>query len=79
MTFLSAAAIDAGIAEELKLGSMIGQVSGCRNISKSSMLLNDYQPDITVNAQTYQVHADGELLVCDPATELPMTQKYYLF
>jgi len=79
MTFLSAAAIDAGIAEQLQLQSLIGQVSQCRNISKSSMILNDYQPEITVDAQTYQVHADGELLVCEPATELPMTQKYYLF
>lgn len=79
MTFLSGAAIEAGIAERLQLRSMIGQVSQCRNISKSSMILNNYQPEITVDAQTYQVHADGELLVCEPASELPMAQKYYLF
>jgi urease subunit alpha len=79
MTFMSAAAIASGVVDELRLASMIGQVSQCRNISKSSMILNDYQPEITVDAQTYQVHADGELLVCEPAHELPMTQKYYLF
>ena len=79
MTFLSGAAIAAGIPEQLQLASLIGEVSQCRNISKASMILNDYQPEITVDAQTYQVHADGELLVCEPASELPMAQKYYLF
>jgi len=79
MTFLSAAAIEANIPEQLKLASMIGKVSNCRNITKASMILNSYQPTITVNAQTYQVHADGELLVCEPASELPLTQKYFLF
>ena len=79
MTFLPGAAIAAGIVEQLQLSSLIGEVSQCRNISKASMILNDYQPEITVDAQTYQVHADGELLVCEPASELPMTQKYYLF
>ena len=79
MTFLSAAAIEANIPDQLKLASMIGKVSNCRNITKASMILNSYQPTITVNAQTYQVHADGELLVCEPASELPITQKYFLF
>ena len=79
MTFMSAAAIESQVAEQLGLASMIGQVSNCREITKSSMILNDYQPEITVDAQTYQVHADGELLVCEPASELPMAQKYYLF
>ena len=79
MTFMSAAAIEAGIAGQLQLASMIGQVSQCRSITKDSMILNDYQPEISVDAQTYQVHADGELLVCEPASELPMAQKYFLF
>jgi len=79
MTFMSGAAIDLGVADALQLKSLIGQTKNCRNIGKSSMILNDYQPEITVDAQTYQVHADGELLVCEPASELPMTQKYYLF
>ncbi len=79
MTFMSAAAIKAGVAETLKLSSLIGEVKGCRDVKKSSMILNDYQPEISVDPQTYQVHADGELLVCEPATVLPMAQKYFLF
>ena len=79
MTFLSQAAIAAGVAERLRLGCMIGTVSQCRSVNKGSMILNDYQPDISVDAQTYQVRADGELLVCEPAAELPLAQKYFLF
>jgi urease subunit alpha len=79
MTFLSQAAMNSNIAEELGLRSLIGRVQNCRQISKSDMVLNDYQPDIEVDPQTYQVRADGELLVCEPATELPMAQRYFLF
>ncbi len=79
MTFLSATAVEAAVAERLQLTSLIGQVSNCRGVTKASMVLNDYQPDISVDAQTYQVHADGELLVCEPASELPLAQKYFLF
>lgn len=79
MTFLSEAAIQAGVHQQLNLQSLIGGVKGCRNINKSSMIHNDYMPEITVDSQTYQVHADGELLICEPASELPMAQKYFLF
>ncbi len=79
MTFLSQAGAEAGIAGQLGLKSLIGTVSNCRNITKADMVLNDYQPTIEVDAQTYQVKADGELLTCEPATELPMAQRYYLF
>ncbi|MDJ0777670.1 MAG: urease subunit alpha [Gammaproteobacteria bacterium] len=79
MTFLSAAAVEAGVAERLQLASLIGTVADCRGVTKASMVLNDYQPDISVDAQTYQVRADGELLVCEPAAELPLAQKYFLF
>ncbi len=79
MTFLSQAAIQAGVHQQLNLKSLIGGVKGCRNISKASMIHNDYMPEITVDSQTYQVHADGELLICEPASELPMAQKYFLF
>ena len=79
MTFLSQVADQADIAGKLGLGSLIGVVSGCRSVDKGAMILNDYQPDIRVDAQTYQVHADGELLVCEPAAELPLAQKYFLF
>jgi urease subunit alpha len=79
MTFVSQAAADAGIAAELELKSLIGVVKNCRNIKKSDMILNDYQPDIHVDSQTYEVFADGELLTCEPATELPLAQRYFLF
>ncbi|MGR5140286.1 urease subunit alpha [Photobacterium sp. DNB23_23_1] len=79
MLFISSAASDAGVAEQLQLGSQIGIVKNCRNISKSDMKLNDWQPRIEVDSQTYQVRADGELLVCEPAEVLPMAQRYFLF
>lgn len=79
MTFVSQAAKDDGIAEKLDLNSMIGVVKACRNIKKSDMILNDYQPKIEVDSQTYEVVADGQLLTCEPAAELPLAQRYYLF
>ncbi len=79
VTFMSGAGIEADIAGQLKLQSMISEVKNCRNINKASMIHNDYQPDISVDSQTYQVRADGELLVCEPASELPLAQKYFLF
>jgi urease subunit alpha len=79
MTFISKAAADDNIAEQLGLKSMIGVVENCRNVTKSDMVLNDYQPNIEVDSQTYQVFADGELLTCEPADELPLAQRYFLF
>ncbi|MEJ2308270.1 MAG: urease subunit alpha [Gammaproteobacteria bacterium] len=79
MTFMSQAAVEADIADRLGLRNMIGAVSNCRSISKSSMILNDYQPVIEVDPQNYQVKADGVLLMCEPAEMLPMAQRYFLF
>ncbi len=79
MTFMSQAAIAAGVHEQLGLRSMIGEVKQCRNVKKKDMILNNWQPFIEVDAQTYQVRADGELLTCEPAEVLPMAQRYYLF
>ncbi len=79
MTFLSRAAQDAGIAQELGLRSVIGVVKGCRSVRKADMVLNDYQPRIEVDPQTYEVRADGQLLTCEPASVLPMAQRYFLF
>ncbi len=79
MTFMSKAAVDAGIAEELKLESLIGTVSGCRTVNKKDLIHNDYLPKIEVDSQTYQVRADGELLTCEPAEVLPLAQRYFLF
>ena len=79
MTFLSQAGFAGGIHKQLGLQSLIGVVKDCRTISKASMILNDYQPVIEVDSQTYQVRADGELLICEPAKELPLAQRYFLF
>ncbi len=79
MTFLSAAAIEAGVPQVLGLKRLIGRVRGCRGLGKADMRLNDALPRVEVDPQTYQVRADGELLVCEPAIELPMAQRYFLF
>jgi len=79
MTFLSQAGYDAAVHEELNLQSMIGVVKQCRSVTKKDMLLNDYLPEISVDSQTYEVRADGELLTCEPAKVLPMAQRYFLF
>ncbi|MEN8642637.1 urease subunit alpha [Pseudomonas sichuanensis] len=79
MTFLSQAAMDRGLPEELKLQSLIGVARGCRQVRKADMVHNTLQPVIEVDSQTYQVRADGELLVCEPASELPLAQRYFLF
>lgn len=79
MIFLSQSGAANGIAEQLQLQSLIGTVRNCRNISKNDMVHNSYLPNIEVDSQTYEVRADGELLVCEPATELPLAQRYFLF
>ena len=79
MLFLSKAAIAAGVPEQLGLQSLIGEVRDCRTATKDKMIHNSYQPNISVDPQTYEVMADGELLTCEPATELPMAQRYFLF
>ena len=79
MTFLSQAAMDEGVPQALGLQSLVGVVRGCRDVCKADMVHNGVQPDVTVDAQTYEVRADGELLVCEPATVLPMAQRYFLF
>lgn len=79
MTFLSQSAVDHGVTDKLDLKSLIGTVSNCRNVTKADMIHNEYQPDIEVDPQTYVVKADGEILSCEPATELPLAQLYHLF
>ncbi|MFM1891799.1 MAG: urease subunit alpha [Pseudomonadota bacterium] len=79
MTFLSQTAHDASLHQQLGLQSRIGVVRNCRNIGKADMVLNDYLPKIEVDPQTYEVRADGELLTCEPAEELPLAQRYCLF
>jgi urease subunit alpha len=79
VTFVSKAAAQAGIGERYALRKATVPVSGCRGLSKKDMVRNDALPVIEVDPQTYQVRADGELLVCEPATVLPMAQRYFLF
>jgi len=79
LTFVSQAALDNDIGGQLRLQRNLVAVKGCRAVKKSSLILNDYQPNITVDAQTYEVRADGVLLTCEPAKVLPMAQRYFLF
>ncbi len=79
ITFMSKAAVDAGVAESLGLKKIIRPVSNTRNISKHDMVLNDYLPKIDIDPETYTVTADGEVLTCEPAEVLPMAQRYFLF
>ena len=79
LTFVSQAACDRNIATQLGLQKPTVAVSGTRQISKRDMKLNDYLPEMEVDPETYEVRADGELLICEPATVLPMAQRYFLF
>lgn len=79
MTFMSQAGINAGVPQQLGIKSLLGTVKNCRSVRKKDMVLNNWQPQIEVDSQTYQVRADGELLTCEPAAELPMAQRYFLF
>ena len=80
ITFVSEAALQDGVAQRLGLQRIVAAVKNTRGgISKRDMVLNDALPKIEVNAETYEVRADGELLVCEPAKVLPMAQRYVLF
>ena len=79
VTFVSAAAQADSLAEKLGLAKSTVAVSQTRTISKADMVHNAYCPQIEVNPETYEVHADGELLTCEPASELPMAQRYFLY
>ncbi len=79
VTFVSQAALDLGVPEKLNLQRRAVAVKNTRSIGKADMIHNGYTPNIEVDAQTYEVRADGKLLTCEPATVLPMAQKYFLF
>ena len=79
VTFISEAAQADGLGASLGLAKETLAVKNTRAISKSSMLLNDATPEIEVHPETYEVRANGELLTCEPASELPMAQRYFLF
>ncbi|AJE48108.1 urease subunit alpha [Celeribacter indicus] len=77
--FVSQAAEAEGVGRTLGLSKRTLPVENTRRIGKSSMVLNNATPEIEVNPETYEVRANGELLTCEPATELPMAQRYFLF
>jgi urease subunit alpha len=79
ITFVSAVAEASGIRNRLGLERQVRAVSRCRSIGKADMVLNDALPQIDVDPETYEVIVDGELAVCEPATVLPMAQRYFLY
>src|SRR5262249_48896554 len=78
LTFVSKAALEEQIPNKLGLRKTAVAVENCRNITKSSMIHNDATPQIEVDSETYEVRADGNLLTCEPATVLPLAQRYFL-
>jgi urease subunit alpha len=77
--FVSAAAKSDGIAARLQLGKQVSAVRNTRALRKTDLIHNGYLPKIEVDPQTYEVRADGQLLTCEPATSLPLAQRYFLF
>jgi urease subunit alpha len=79
VTFVSQAALQAGVDKRLGLAKRAVAVRHTRNVRKQDMVHNNYQPHMEVDSQTYEVRADGQLLVCEPAKVLPLAQRYFLF
>ena len=79
LTFVSQAALEAGVPESINLQHQVAAVSNTRQIGKADMKLNEATPRMEVDPETYEVRADGELLTCEPAEVLPMAQRYFLF
>jgi urease subunit alpha len=79
VTFVSQSALDGDVGGRLGLRKRLVAVSRTRTLRKRDLILNDYLPHIEVDAQTYEVRADGELLTCEPASVLPLAQRYFLF
>ena len=78
-TFVSKYAYEHGIKEELGLQKLVLPVGGIRNLTKKDMKLNNATPKLGVDPETYDVTVDGELITCEPAKELPLAQRYFLF
>ena len=79
LTFVSQAGLQAGIQERFGLSKTLSAIKNVRGIRKQHMRLNSYLPTMEIDAQTYTVRADGQLLTCEPAVKLPMAQRYFLF
>jgi urease subunit alpha len=79
LTFVSQAGLNAGIQQRFGLAKTLSAVKNIRSVRKQHMVLNNYLPRMEIDPQTYLVRADGQLLTCEPATSLPMAQRYFLF
>jgi urease subunit alpha len=79
ITFLSQAGLQGGVKDKYGLQKNVSAVKDIRRVRKQHLVHNDYVPKMEIDPQTYAVRADGQLLVCDPATVLPMAQRYFLF
>ena len=79
VSFISKAALQAGVPRKLGLQKKAVAVRNCRKIGKKDMVHNDATPKIEVDPETYEVRVDGELITCEPASVLPMAQRYFLF
>jgi len=79
ITFVSNAAYKLGVAKKYGLQKIVAPVKGIRKVRKQHMVLNGYMPHMEIDAETYEVRADGQLLICEPAIVLPMAQRYFLF
>ncbi|HEY6086662.1 MAG TPA: urease subunit alpha [Burkholderiaceae bacterium] len=79
LSFVSQAALASGVAESYGLHKRLAAVKACRSVKKNDMVHNDSLPVMQIDAQTYEVRADGQLLTCEPAAVLPMAQRYFLF
>ncbi len=79
VSFVSQAAYDNGLSDRLGLTKRLAPVKDCRGVKKTDLVHNDILPRIEVNPETYEVKADGRILTCEPATVLPLSQKYFLF
>ena len=79
LTFVSQTALAGGLGAQLGLRKPLVAVRNCRSVGKADLVHNNAMPEITVDPQTYEVRADGELLWCEPLAELPLAQRYFLF
>ncbi len=78
-TFVSQAGLQTGVRERFGLQKTTIAVQGCRGVTKAHMVHNSYLPKMEIDPQRYTVRADGVLLTCEPASKLPMAQRYFLF
>ena len=79
LTFMCHTAMNNDLGDQLGLKKRLSVEKDCRSVKKQDMVHNHYLPTMEIDAQTYRVRADGQLLTCDPATVLPMAQKYFVF